>query len=315
MLLSTPELAARGRRRPAFTLIELLVVIAIIAILIGLLLPAVQKVREAAARTQCINNLKQMSLACHNCNDSLGRLPSTWANVNGFGTVCYHLLPYMEQDNLHKLSNGNVNNHTPVSGGNQYISNFTQKNYLCPSDGTAPDDGLWPRGALANEVGNWGFSNYGANFQVFGNPGAGDNAGLNMDGKGRIPSTFSDGMSNTILFAEKFRRCGNNGSLWAHGPWNVPWMNLFAYGNQQGTAGYTSNSAPAGSVGPASKFQVQPTPWQTACDPSRAQGLHTGGITVGLGDGSVRMLSAGVSPATWWALCTPALGDLPDSDY
>src|SRR5262249_25410394 len=173
------------RRRQGFTLIELLVVIAIIAILIALLVPAVQKVREAAARTQCGNNLKQISLALHNCNDTNKRLPPQAGTFAGayYAPLFFHLLPYIEQANTWKMAQnldytGKVGGPPPnpattinigvvwptwdsVNTGNySWLRQTKIENYRCPSDPS-----------LSNCL-DWcdGDATYAANFQVFGNP-------------------------------------------------------------------------------------------------------------------------------------------------
>src|SRR5262249_52969727 len=126
---------AMTRSRPGFTLIELLVVIAIIAVLIGLLVPAVQKVREAAARTQCANNLKQLALACHNYEGASGRLPPGYLgpipNEQEYGSavdqiqhvgLLVYLLPYVEQDNLYRQLQVELN---PRRLGPAWYTNLT----------------------------------------------------------------------------------------------------------------------------------------------------------------------------------------------
>jgi prepilin-type N-terminal cleavage/methylation domain-containing protein/prepilin-type processing-associated H-X9-DG protein len=318
----------RLRRWRGFTLIELLVVIAIIAILIGLLLPAVQKVREAAARIQCMNNLKQISLATINCADQHdGKLPPGYGDYSaqdptnspqdGNGSLFFHILPYIEQDNLYKTgyvgappAPGSDGWRLPAGGyysWNPNIYNSAVKTYICPSDFTNPS-GL-------SGAGGWGTASYAYNYQVFKlgmyNWNDGD---WGNDGTARFPGGIPDGTSNTILFAEKYGQPSAD-------PWSVNWG-----GN---TWWEWSPKFAADIQGPGSTFLSKPT--IAYCDSTRVTGhfaganqnicsqmpetAHTGGMNVGMGDGSVRSVNNGISGTTWWAACTPKAGDILGSDW
>ncbi len=319
------------KRWRGFTLIELLVVIAIIAILIGLLLPAVQKVREAAARSQSQNNLKQMVLALHNFGDAnQTQFPpgyGTWPIGSGGwgqagsaeGTLFYHLLPFIEQQNMYNAGQ------TSWSGKLSMQLEWANlprvvKTYMAPADASIPAGG------------NIDYTSYQANAMALCqyNQQRGD-----FWANARMPATFTDGTSNTIFFCEAYAQTGLGGQNGpgSSGGWTYYWASRYE-GCTQGNYGapnylaniyngvypytqanlYTYAFTPPGTppknitvYGPAT-----PTSPLNECLPNA---LTAAGIQVGMGDGSVRVVSTGISIFTWYLANNPQDGLPMGSDW
>jgi prepilin-type N-terminal cleavage/methylation domain-containing protein len=341
------------RKWRGFTLIELLVVIAIIAILIALLVPAVQKVREAAARTQTTNNLKQIVLASHSCNDAYKKLPTTLGcfpndgnNINWgtsylpsrFGTQFYFLLPFIEEQNIYKspeVSGGPGDpNGQPPHQSNSWWSHAVVPTYQAPDDPTLPASGqTW---------GGRGATSFAANWHVF-RGGWGED--WQVGGKSRLPQSIPDGTSNTIFFACRYAICGDpaqNGvseyayveHIWGEDGQNAGPVAQFYNGGGGGgplyaPAFYADPSTWSGwpNFGnnpnidtipnyPWSFMQVpQIRPTDLQCNPKRLQAFSAGGMMAALGDGSVRIISPAISQLTFGLAVDPKDGQAMPPDW
>jgi prepilin-type N-terminal cleavage/methylation domain-containing protein/prepilin-type processing-associated H-X9-DG protein len=331
---------SRHRSHPGFTLIELLVVIAIIAILIGLLLPAVQKIREAAARMKCTNNLKQIGLALHNYHDANNYFPPGYVDRNtnristpdndlgpGWGWASY-LLPYLEQDNLYKQ----INFTQGVGVGvNTAVSQQSLTIYQCPSDPYQQVFSVYDSNfnkpiamvAHGNYVGCNGWE------ECFNNAGgAGDGSGsdglaggLGQSGNGLFyrnsRNTFgsvTDGLSNTIFVdhspstwtgAVAGGRCPAWMATQPPSPYSPPPGP--AYDNADFGEALVLAHGNATHV-PSADFPI--------FDPDVFYSMHAGqGANFLFGDGSVHFLTSSINPYTFQYLCTIAGGEVFPSDW
>jgi prepilin-type N-terminal cleavage/methylation domain-containing protein len=329
----------RWSGRGAFTLIELLVVIAIIGALIALLLPAVQKVREAAARVTCGNQVKQLSLACHNFHDATGVLPpaqglmpATANLVNGqlppgvqIGTAHYFLLPYLEQKNL-------MDSNPDGRYDSWYYRSTPVKQLQCPSDPTCVRGSVLPSQSTFNA--GYATTSYAINW------------GPTQWGTLTLTTAMPRGTSNTVLFAERYQDClwvprtpcpdlpgkpvtaGNSETIngWAMYSLRQDDLRLEFYtdspvlnsppgsGKTPGGMPWTQSNYNSPAANPAlltvyppePTMPIQNTPSSVCCDFRVMQTPHSGVLMVGLGDGSIRPVSTSISWTTWNYACDPS---------
>jgi prepilin-type processing-associated H-X9-DG protein len=276
----------------AFTRVELLAIIALVGTLIGLLMPAVLKMREAAARSKCADNLREMGIAVHKCNDVIGMLPPTigWfpnydnktgGDQGGYGSFFWHLLPFLGEEALWK-SGAEPFRVNPTTGKpatvhfawNQSVVGTSLKTYACPSDPTFSPN-AWP-----------GRGSYVVNYQVTQTSGA----------NACMPATFQDGTFNTLLITERLADCGCHFTAWMWwGSPNEPNTPCFAYSP----------------TGPGSRFLTATK--ASECVPGFAVTPHgRAGINVAMCDGSARTVNAKIDAETWWAASVASDWQGPD---
>lgn len=271
------------RPRFAFTLLELLTVVAILAVLVGLLLPAVQKARQGAARLQGANRLKQIGLATHNytaANNNI--LPVT----DIFETTYTRVLPHLEHGNYYAELK---------AGKRPRNDDYAMYVYLGPAD---PSRG--------GEVRDAGLASYAYNAQVF-------VIYVSDQLSPNIGTFFADGTSNTIVLSEHYSCCKSYQFRWILG--RNPRINQ----SNDSVILRRSSFADMGDVvpnpgaTPSVTFQVRPA--LPDCDARMLQTPYAGGLHVGMADGSVRTVNPAVSPATFWAAITPAGGETLGNDW
>jgi prepilin-type N-terminal cleavage/methylation domain-containing protein/prepilin-type processing-associated H-X9-DG protein len=314
-------MATQKRISKAFTLIELLVVIAIIAILIGLLIASVQKIREVASRMTCANNLKQMALALLNYESTYQRLPPANTN-NPFHSWPVFILPFIEQENLNKQYDMNKNWFDPI---NNKATQTQVKTFMCPS---SPENQNRP--ALDNKNINAAISDYTVpggltgNFMDFcknngiGVPQNTSNwAVLNGHGIGTSINDISDGASNSFLVYESGGRPKHYISGKVIGEAN----SSFVCNNNYVKNGITVGAAWAdpGGGSPVHGFNKDGTQCSGACvinctNNQEAYSFHSGGMNASFADGSIRYINENISIVTFAALVTMAGGEVI-SDY
>jgi len=330
-------------RRRGFTLIELLVVIAIIAVLIALLLPAVQAAREAARRTQCIDNLKQIGLAIHNYHDNFGSLP--WGqgpDAWGGWSSLTMMLPYLEQAPLYNVINFNIVNGSYYANGAAYAFNTTATRtsvglFLCPSD----SDKLTNAEGHVNYVANTG--TYANMYTSVADGMFGGQTGEGSGVAGR-PVRFrdvTDGLSTTVAFSEKVKALGDNNNNSPPNPdlntptgsvMNVPGIDKGtapanrqnAYNQcltagppktaanltQEKSQGWSwSNGNPYGArychVMPPNKWSCAEN-WNNHGGAYTASSRHKGIVNALMGDGTVKAVKETIDINVWWGLGTSA---------
>lgn len=325
--------------RSAFTLIELLVVIAIIGVLIGLLLPAIQKVREAANRTQCVNNLKQIGLALADfASSNDNQFPAFATQIGGSAgnrpaTIETALLPYLDQTNLYtSISSG-----SPYSPPGFTLYSSVLKVYQCPSDSSTQQLSVGSYVGLTYSGG--GATNYACNPNVF------VNAQSNLVYAPYTYNTIKDGTSNTIGFTEVIAQNQSGVPAKSHHGVLSPASGSFdgfVWGGNQVTPNILNMNAATALTNPprpptvpasSSTSSYAGTDWGptylyvtnvpfmvVGTTPARSvltipSCCHVGTIQASLMDGSVRSIDTGVSLVSWIAVNTPAALDNEDASW